>query len=191
MFTHIVEAQVERQSLCRSFENQLVDPQFLEATLQFFRHTQVIEPMGYGNLHDVGGLSSLGLGQIKGQLPPHVGKLKVVGAKQQLAGMKRAARGVTDLAVGLNHRLPQAQMLTKFVGNTVENFGEQGLVLFVEGQGIPIGRKAVHVVLGKIWAPNHAQLAEESHSRHYPGVLPHPAMPWWRRGPRNWPLPPP
>ena len=164
VFAQVVKAQVQGQAFGGGLEHQLGNAQFFDAGLQIRRQVQIFEPVGDGNLHNVRGSGVLAGGQVKGQLPPHIGQLEVVGAKEELAGVERAAGGVADLAVGLDDGLAGGEMFPHFGGDAAENCGEQGLIFGAEREGVAVGGKAVDIVLGQVGTAHHAQLAEKAHT---------------------------
>ena len=72
VLTDVVEPQVQGQTLGGGFEDQLVDSHFPQTGLQFLRKPQVLVPVGDGDFHDVRRFRPFGLGQVKGELAPHV-----------------------------------------------------------------------------------------------------------------------
>ena len=77
--------------------------------------------------------------------------------------MERAAGGIADLAVGLDDSPAGGEVFPHFGGDALENRGEQGLIFRAERKGVPVGGKAVHIVLGQVGAAHHAQLTEKAH----------------------------
>ena len=161
MLPQVVEAQMQRQPLGRRFEHQLRNAQFPDPGFQLLRQPQILEPVRHRNLHNVRGVSVLAFRQVKSQLPPHIGQLQIVRPEKQLPGVERAARRVADLPVSLDDRLTAGEMLPHFSGHTLENLGEQSLIFLAERKGVPVGRKAIHIVLGQIRPAHHPQLAEK------------------------------
>ena len=109
VFANIVEAQMQGQALGGRLEDQLVNAQLFNTGFQVFRHPQVVKPVGDGNFQNVRCAGALTLRQVKGQLTPHIGQLEIVGAKEKLPRVEGAARGITDLPVGLNDGLSGLQ----------------------------------------------------------------------------------
>ena len=145
-------------------ENQLGEPRFSDLVFKLFGQPKLFQPVGDGDFQDMGLLLHFRRGKVEGELPPHVGGLEVVGAEEQLAGVKGAVRRVANLPVGLDNRLSSGEVALHVVVDVGKDLGEEGLTRLVKGQGVPVAIKTVDEVLGQVGTAHHAQLAKEGQS---------------------------
>ena len=162
VLTHVVEPQVQGEALGGSLEDQLSKAGLLDAVFEVLGQAKVIQPPGDGYLQDLRLLIKVGVWEVKCQLLPHVGKLWVVRAEEELPCVERPPRGIADLPVGLYDGVSGGEALLHHPGYVRKYLGKEGLAVFAEGQGIAVFGEAVYEVLGQIRPPRYPQLAEEA-----------------------------
>ena len=103
----------------------------------------------------------LRLGELKGQLFPHIASLEVITAKEQLAGVEGTVCRVAYLPVGLNDGLSGRETILHIAGYVPEDLFKKSLIFFFKGQPVSVFLEAIYEVLGQVRSSDYTQLAKE------------------------------